>query len=611
MSDLGATEAAASAAEPPPDAVGRLVGRIVAGYRIEAVIGVGAMGTVYRATQLSMRRPVALKVLAERYARDPRFAARFRREAQAAGRLHHPNLVLVHDSGEADGLLYLSMELIAGRALSALLAERGRLSLSEVASIARQALEGLAYAHEQGVIHRDIKPGNLLLAADGRLKITDLGLSRLVDDDPDPFLTRPGSFLGTPHYVAPEQARDARCADARSDLYALGATLYHLACGRPPFSGETAMAVLLAAQTQPLSWPEDGPPAPWRSWLSRLLARDPAQRPADARAALAELERVMTGTVRAAPPAPRRWLAALVAAAVLGGAALIVVAVLRAREQALRREGLAQVIAARRLFEEHRYPAALDELRRIAERFPDPEVRAACEAATAHGTAAWDAWALPRVQDLERAVQAQLAAGRYAEARDALRAVPETWHSPAAEPRLDALQEAWETAVTREAERRPESPAPELLREWRARAFAVWRRLAADPPSALQATGEGLRFLASGQAPLPTLPLRPRQSAIRLRWQGGGSGFWRLASAQQTAFELTAAGARLGEQRLQPDADGSVLLHLAPHRDGLRLGGRGAGGPLTVYLSGPAQLSWQLIDAQVLLLPGPAPRGER
>ncbi len=330
-------------------------GRIIAGYRIEGLLGKGGMGSVYRATQLSMNRPVAFKVLAPRLAGDPAFVGRFRREARAAGRLHHPNLVTVHDSGEADGLVFFSMELVEGRSLKAVIKERGRLPADEALRLTRQALEALAYAHGKGVVHRDIKPDNLMLMANGQIKVADLGLSR-IDEGGDGgatnlFETSAGSFMGSPHYMAPEQGRDAHSADQRSDLYSVGATLYHLVCGQPPFSGATAMEVLIAAQEHPLAWPAAAPPpAPLRELIARLLEKDPARRPPDAQAAIAVLDHLLTPQGGSQPVPPRRsWRGALLTAAILAITTLaLLFAFERVRENARERSWREALAAAER-----------------------------------------------------------------------------------------------------------------------------------------------------------------------------------------------------------------------------------------------------------------------
>ena len=254
-------------------------GRILAGYRIEEMIGSGAMGQVYRATQLSMNRQVAFKVLAPKLASNPRFRERFLREARAAGRLHHPNLIAVHDVAEADGLMFFSMELVEGISLRALITKQGRATEVRALEMMRQVLEALKYAHAAGVIHRDIKPDNIMLTKAGMVKIADLGLSKNESEDEDAYTTQAGAIMGTPHYMAPEQGRDAHSVDHRADLYAVGATLFHLVCGTPPFTGDSAMEVVIKAAAQPLRFPEPGPSPAVRVLISRLMAKKPEDRP--------------------------------------------------------------------------------------------------------------------------------------------------------------------------------------------------------------------------------------------------------------------------------------------------------------------------------------------
>ena len=265
-------------------------GRIIAGYRIDRQIGSGAMGQVYRAVQLSVQRDVAFKVLTRRLAGDPAFRERFLREARAAGQLHHFNLIAVHDVGEADGLMFFSMELVDGQTVKDLL-RKGPISLPTALDIAIQALRALSYAHMNGIVHRDIKPDNLMVTAAGVVKVADLGLSR-VDSQARTTseTTQAGTLMGTPHYMSPEQGRDAHAADHRSDIYSLGATLYHMIVGQPPFTGSSPVEVVLRASTVPLSFPEPGPPPAIKAVLSRLLAKKPQERFPSATEALRELE---------------------------------------------------------------------------------------------------------------------------------------------------------------------------------------------------------------------------------------------------------------------------------------------------------------------------------
>lgn len=281
-------------------------GSVLKGYRIEAVIGVGGMGQVYRATQMSMNRQVALKILNPRLAKNPTFRQRFLREARHAGQLQHPHLIAVHDVDEAGDMIFFSMELVDGKSLKSLIRQRGQFDEAEALAITRQCLEGLRYAHDKGLIHRDIKPDNIMINSMGQVKIADLGLARLQESE-DSSVTGSGSFMGTPHYMAPEQSRDAHGVDLRADLYGLGATLYHMVCGAPPFTGNSSMDVLLRAATQELKFPYPRPSDGMCRILTRLLEKDPADRPQNARAALDLLASAGRGIAQEeAPVVPRR-----------------------------------------------------------------------------------------------------------------------------------------------------------------------------------------------------------------------------------------------------------------------------------------------------------------
>ncbi|MGH7163172.1 MAG: protein kinase domain-containing protein, partial [Planctomycetota bacterium] len=215
------------------DAADPFVGKTLSGYRIEAVIGRGGMGTVYRATQLSLGRPVALKVLPEDLARDPQFLERFRREADALSRLSHPNIVAVFDRGEAEGRPFLVMEYVEGASLREVV-RKGPLPSAEALRIVSSVLAALEHAHAKGVVHRDVKPENVLLARGGVAKVADFGLSRLLGPEEVTRLTRTHLVLGTYEYMAPEQREHAREADARSDVYATGVILYEMLTGELP-----------------------------------------------------------------------------------------------------------------------------------------------------------------------------------------------------------------------------------------------------------------------------------------------------------------------------------------------------------------------------------------
>ncbi|GAG47604.1 unnamed protein product, partial [marine sediment metagenome] len=192
---------------------------------------------VYKALQTKLRRTVALKVLPKNRLNDRRAVARFEREMAAVGQLDHPNIVRALHAGEHEGNSYLVMEYVAGLDLSELVRRLGPLPVADACELARQAAMGLQYAHENGLVHRDIKPSNLMLASDGQVKVLDLGLALLQQDQPaEEEVTGSGQAMGTADYIAPEQASDSHNVDIRADIYSLGCTLYKLLCGRAPFT---------------------------------------------------------------------------------------------------------------------------------------------------------------------------------------------------------------------------------------------------------------------------------------------------------------------------------------------------------------------------------------
>ncbi len=226
--------------ETPPDP---RLGTVVAGYRIDAPIGRGGMGVVYLAEHQTLRRRAALKIIAPELAGNPDFRERFLREARAAGGLSHPNIVTVYDAGEVDGLLYLAMQYVPGNDLSQVLRDERRLGPYRVLDIGRQVGAALDAAHEHGLIHRDVKPANVLI--DGRLAyLTDFGLTKDRGTD-QAELTRVGEVVGTTHYLAPEQI-EGRPVDGRADVYALACLLFHCLTGEVPFSRDNDMATLYA-----------------------------------------------------------------------------------------------------------------------------------------------------------------------------------------------------------------------------------------------------------------------------------------------------------------------------------------------------------------------------
>lgn len=251
---------------------------LIAGYRLDSALGTGGTSTVYSARQLALDRQVAIKVF-QLTPREPGNAvARMTREARHLARLDHDNVVRCYDFGQQGDLFYLVLELVEGESLKERLDRCGKLLEADAVPIAIAIAGALDHAHQNGIIHRDVKPGNILLARDGRVKLTDFGLAR---GEQDLELTRAGTTIGTPQYLSPEQARNPRHADAGSDLYSLGATLYHMVAGRPPHAGETLAEVISHIVFRSPDPPELHNPrlSPALSAIiGRLMARDPRHR---------------------------------------------------------------------------------------------------------------------------------------------------------------------------------------------------------------------------------------------------------------------------------------------------------------------------------------------
>jgi serine/threonine-protein kinase len=277
-------------------------GSIVAGYRIESVAGQGGMGVVYRATQLALGRPVALKLIATELAHDVSFRQRFQRESQIAASIDHPNVIPVYEAGDADGSLFLAMRYVDGTDLAALVGSEGRLDPARAVRIVAQIAAGLDAAHRRGLVHRDVKPANVLLAAeDEHVYLTDFGLTKRTTSAA--ALTRTGMFVGTLDYCAPEQIR-GEPSDGRADVYALGCVLYRCLSGEPPYERDSDVAKMYAHLNDPIPSvtalaPEV--PAALDGVVARALAKEPDQRYATA----GELARAALAALGAAPaPVP-------------------------------------------------------------------------------------------------------------------------------------------------------------------------------------------------------------------------------------------------------------------------------------------------------------------
>ncbi len=277
------------------------VGRVLGGrYRLIELLGEGGMATIYRAHDTQLDRDVAVKLLRPQYGRDAGFIARFRQEAQSAASLNHPNVVNVYDYGTDEAGPFIVMELVDGENLAEILRARGFLPPLAAAGIAEQVAEALAVAHERGIVHRDVKPSNILLTSDGRAKVVDFGIARALVEAQ---LTLPGTTLGSVHYFSPEQAR-GEPVTAASDVYSLGLVLFEMITGRRAWTGDTAGAVALARLGSPPPHPStfraDVPPA-LDAIVMRALALDPQDRFASATSMAGAL-----GAFLADPSAPPR-----------------------------------------------------------------------------------------------------------------------------------------------------------------------------------------------------------------------------------------------------------------------------------------------------------------
>jgi eukaryotic-like serine/threonine-protein kinase len=262
-------------------------------YVIKRKLGSGGMADVYLAEDQELGRHVALKLLNDRHASDEQFVERFRREAQSAAGLNHPSIVSIFDRGYAEGTYYIAMEFLDGRTLKELLVRNGPTPVPIAIDYARQILGALSFAHRNGIVHRDIKPHNIIVGTDGRLKVTDFGIARSGASQ----MTEAGSIVGTAQYLSPEQARGAP-VDPRSDLYSLGIVLYEMLTGHVPFTGDTPVEIAMKHLSQvpdPPSKLREGVPHDLDAIVMRALAKDPDQRYESAEEMDADLARVARG----------------------------------------------------------------------------------------------------------------------------------------------------------------------------------------------------------------------------------------------------------------------------------------------------------------------------
>jgi serine/threonine protein kinase len=266
-------------------------------YRIIEKLGEGGMGVVYRAHDDQLQRDIAIKLLSASLLDDPTARARLQREARAAAALNHPNICTIHEVGEANGQVYIAMEMVDGVPLSTLLASR-RLRYEEVLRIGQQIADALAHAHERGIVHRDLKTLNIMVSPNGRCKVLDFGLAKrfdkLSEDTAHTMLTATGDLIGTPSYMSPEQFQ-GQPADARSDVWALGVVLYEMVSGARPFVGNTAPEISSAILNKPPAALPAKVPIPLRGVLDHCLEKNPQDRYADAGVVHTELEAIAKG----------------------------------------------------------------------------------------------------------------------------------------------------------------------------------------------------------------------------------------------------------------------------------------------------------------------------
>ena len=266
-------------------------------YEIHKRIGRGGMADVFLARDLLLDRQVAVKVLFPEFAIDPNFVERFRREAQAAANLSHPNIVNVYDWGKYSGTYFITMEYVQGRTLAEILRTNRQLTAKQAAEIASEVAAALGFAHEAGLAHRDIKPANILIGSNGQVKVADFGIARAMNAPTESNLTQAGAVMGTASYFSPEQAQGAQ-PDPRSDLYSLGIVMYEMVAGRPPFTGENPVSIAYKQvhdPPQPLNQIVADIPRPFEAIIAKLLAKDPKLRYPSAHALRDDLRRFRNG----------------------------------------------------------------------------------------------------------------------------------------------------------------------------------------------------------------------------------------------------------------------------------------------------------------------------
>ncbi|HEY4037062.1 MAG TPA: protein kinase [Ktedonobacteraceae bacterium] len=287
--------------------LGMLVGRSLGQFRIAERIGSGGMAMVFKAYQPTLDRYVAIKVLPAHYARDPVFVKRFEREARSVARLAHPNIVQIHDFGEQDNITYIVMEYVDGGTLKDRL--KRPLPAAEAVDFIIQAAEGLECAHRNGIVHRDVKPANILVRKDGHLLLTDFGIAKILEGTTN--LTRVGTGIGTPQYMSPEQGT-GQMVDRRSDIYSLGIVLFHCLTGRVPFTADSPLTITLKHMNDPLPVDKlkaEGIPAPIIQVVEKMVAKQQQDRYQTAEEVVGVLTRALAASNLSLPRGYRGGLA--------------------------------------------------------------------------------------------------------------------------------------------------------------------------------------------------------------------------------------------------------------------------------------------------------------
>jgi serine/threonine-protein kinase len=285
-----------AAEEAPANGRDNFVGKVLGGCQILERVAHGGMGVVYKAKQLNLGRTVAVKVLSEELSSDATFVRRFIQEARSAAQLSHGNIVHINDVGEYQGVFYFVMEFVDGKNLRDILKVHEKLDVARALEITIQVCHALRHAHNRGIIHRDIKPENIMITREGVVKLADLGLAKRMAAEKSASITHAGSILGTPFYMAPEQAKDFSAVDRRSDIYSLGVSLYRMITGKVPFDGRSPIEVMIKAidgKKVPIRELREEVPVELEETIDKMMHRLPEKRFQEVDEVLRELTRVM------------------------------------------------------------------------------------------------------------------------------------------------------------------------------------------------------------------------------------------------------------------------------------------------------------------------------